>query len=138
MKRKLTALIALTSTACSTWQVQSGAPGAVTQENADHEPLRFDLYSGKAVDVYAPRVIGDSVFGLRHRPAAYDSATLAKDRVALAMSDIRGVAVRKFATGRTILAVAAIAVTTAAIAGASSGGSNSNTSCASTPPASTH
>lgn len=130
MRRKLAAVIALTTTACTTWHVQSGPttpearvsggiPGAV----------RLTLKGGATADVWDPRVVGDSIVAMN--APANDPI---RQRIAFATADIESVATKKVSVGRTVLAVAAIAVAVVILtagSSSSSSSSSSNSSCAS-------
>src|SRR5437870_838094 len=107
MRRKLTALIALTTTACTSWQVQHG-PTPMTVESAtdSRAPVRLILRGGGAyAEIYNPQIIGDSIVGMT---GPVNEPT--RERVAYATADVQGVATNKVSVGRTVLAVAAIAL----------------------------
>jgi hypothetical protein len=130
MLKKLTALYALATTACTSWQTQHApAPRVVEESGArGEEYIRVELKSGQRYEVYAATVAGDSVIG-RNKPVAGPEA----ERIAVATSDIKSISRHKFSAGRTLIAVVAITVAVVAIvgaAGSSSSSSSSNSSCA--------
>jgi|1185.fasta_scaffold119995_3 hypothetical protein len=134
MRRKVTALIAVTTTACTSWHVQPGpAPSSISAENGARGAVRLNFRGGAFADIYDARLIGDSIVGMS---APATSST--RERVAYATSDVESVATKQVAVGRTVLAVAAIALAVLIIVGsasASSSASNStNSSCASAAP----
>lgn len=131
MLKKLTALYALISTACASWQTQRGPAARVVEESGAHGEsyIRVELNSGQRYDIYAAGVAGDSIIG-RNKPVAGPEA----ERIAVATSDIKSIARHKFSAGRTLVLVAAITVAVVALvgaAGSSSSSSSSNSSCAS-------
>jgi hypothetical protein len=133
MWKKLTALYALISTACASWQTQRGpAPRAVEESAAKgEETIRVELKSGTRWEIYAAKLVGDSIIG-RNTPVMIPET----QRIAVATADVKSVSRHKFSAGRTILAVAAITVAVVAIVGAaassgSSSSSTSNSSCGS-------
>lgn len=136
MRRKVTAVIALTSTACSTWQAQSGPPSIAAENNAANSPVRIELYSGDKYDVYDPHALRDSIVGYARRPEPGEDMSRSSSRVAFASADVKSVAVKKLAKGRTILAVSAIAIVALGVAAGSSTGSGSsgNSGCATSTP----
>lgn len=129
MRRKVTALIALTTTACTSWHVQPGpTPSAVEAESESHGAVRLILKSGSFADVYDPRLVGDSIIGMT-APAN----VARRERIAFATTEVQSVATKQVSVGRTVLALAAIGLALAILAGsasASSSTSSSNTSCA--------
>lgn len=135
MWKKLTALYALTSTACASWQTQRGpASGAVEQSAAKGEQtIRVELKSGTRWEIYGARLVGDSIIG-RNTPTAIPES----QRIAVATADVKSISRNKFSPGRTIVAVVAITVAVVAIvgvaaaSGSSSSSSSSNSSCGST------
>ena len=129
MRRKLTALITLTTTACASWQVQRGPTPSVVQAAGD-KSIRVELASGARVDIYQPRLEGDSIVGM-------NGPEVQKDRmhVAVATSDVVRISQLKFNKLQTVLAVTAITVAALAIIGAAATPSPSpstNSSCSST------
>ncbi len=132
MWKKLAAVYALVSTACTSWQTQRGpVPGVVEQSTAKGENLvRVDLTSGERYEIYAARVVGDSIIG-RNTPTVKGQT----QRIAVATADVRSISLHKFSAGRTLVAVAAITVAVVALVGAAassgSSSSSSNSSCAS-------
>lgn len=129
MRRKVTALIALTTTACTSWHVQPGpAPSAIQAEGNSHGAVRLLLRSGSFADVYDLQIVGDSVIGMS-APASVST----RDRVAFATADVEGVATKQVSVGRTVLALAAIGLAAAIIVGSISSAptttSSSNSSC---------
>ena len=128
--RKITALVALTTTACSSWHTEAApAPAVLSEKHPSF--IRVELTSGKRIDIYDAKLQGDSIVGLtarRGKAAAYP--------IAVATKEVKHVATRKFSAGRTAMAVVAITLAASAIAGASSASSASsstNSSCASAP-----
>jgi hypothetical protein len=131
MKRKLSAFIALTTTACSSWQAQTGpTPAAVQAAREAHanQPIRLELRSGANVELYDAAVVGDSIIGMS-APTNQQTRT----RVAVATDDVERVTTSQFSAGRTILAVLGITIAALLIIVASSAGSSSssNSSCSS-------
>jgi hypothetical protein len=133
MRRKLTALIALTSTACTSWHQQRGPIPSATEsaaKSAGGKPIHVVLNTGAVADIYEATVVGDSIVGM-----SGPTTKTNRQRVALATSDVRSVSAKKFSPVRTVFAVLGITVAVAIIAGAvaagSSGGSSDPT-CAST------
>lgn len=130
MRRKVTALIALTTTACTSWHVQPGpAPSNIEARGGSHGAVRLLLKSGSFADVYDVQIVGDSVIGMS-APASVST----RDRVAFATADVESVATRQVSAGRTILALAAIGFAVAILVGSASSStttSSSNSSCAS-------
>jgi hypothetical protein len=131
MLKKLTALYALITTACASWQKQPPpVPRVVAEESHGRYPhVRVELTSGQRYDIYTPSVVGDSIIGLS-KPASDSKA----ERIAVATSDVKNIERQKFSGGRTLVAVLAITVAVAAIVGAaasSSSSSSSNSSCSS-------
>jgi hypothetical protein len=133
MWKKLTAVYALVSTACASWQTQRGPVPRAVEESAGkgEEAIRVELKSGTRWEIYAAKVVGDSIIG-RNTPAVIPEA----QRIAVATADVKSISRHKLNAGRTILAVAAITVAAVAIVGVaaasgSSSSSSSNSSCAS-------
>jgi len=129
MRRKVTALIALTTTACTSWHVQPGpAPSAVEAKGGSSGAVRLMLRGGAFADVYNPQIVGDSIIGMS-APASAPT----RERVAFATADVESVATKQVSTGRTILALAAIGLAVAIIVGSASASqttTSSNSSCA--------
>ena len=102
MWKRLTAVYALTCTACASSQTQRGpASGAVEQAGAKGEPsVRVELTSGMRYEIYGARVVGDSVIG-RNTPSAHAES----ERIANATSDVKRVTRHKLSAWRTVLAV---------------------------------
>ena len=129
MRRKVTALIALTTTACTSWHVQPGpAPSAVEARSGSHGAVRLILKSGSFADVYDPQILGDSIIGMT-APAN----VARRERIAFATAEVESVATRQVSPGRTLLALAAIGLAVAILVGSASSStttSSSNSSCA--------
>ena len=129
MRRKVTALIALTTTACTSWHVQPGpAPSAIEAKSGSHGKVRLIFKGGSFADIYDPQIVGDSIVGMSGPVAA------TRDRVAFATADVESVATRGVSAGRTILALAAIGLAVAILVGSASSSTtttSSNSSCAS-------
>jgi len=129
MRRKVTALIALTTTACTSWHVQPGpAPSAVEAKGGSSGAVRLMLRGGAFADVYNPQIVGDSIIGMS-APASAPT----RERVAFATADVESVATKQVSAGRTILALAAIGLAVAIIVGSASASqttTSSNSSCA--------
>ena len=124
MRRKVTALIALTTTACTSWHVQSGpAPSAIEAESGSHGAVRLMFKGGSFADIYSPQIIGDSIIGMSGPATA---AT--RERVAFATAEVDRVATKQVSVGRTVLALAAITLAVAIIVGSASASSSSTTS----------
>ena len=130
MRRKVTALIALTTTACTSWHVQPGpAPSAIEAKGDSHGAVRLTFKGGAFADIYSPQVVGDSIIGF----SAPASVSTSRDRIAFATADVESVATKQVSPGRTILALAAIGLAVAIIVGSASSSStttSSNSSCA--------
>jgi hypothetical protein len=130
MRRKVTALIALTTTACTSWHVQHGpAPSAIEAESGSHGAVRLILKSGSFAEIYDPQIVGDSVIGMSG-PATETT----RQRVAFATAEVESVATKRVAIGRTVLALAAITLAVLIIVGGASSNtprSSTNSSCAS-------
>lgn len=129
MRRKVTALIALTTTACTSWHVQPGpAPSAVAAETGARGAVRLILKSGSFADVYDPQIVGDSVIGMS-APATAPT----RERIAFATAEVQSVATKQVSVGRTVLALAAIGLAVAILVGSASSSpttTSSNSSCA--------
>lgn len=129
MRRKVTALIALTTTACTSWHVQPGpTPSAVEAESGSHGAVRLILKSGSFADVYDPQIFGDSIVGMT-APAN----VARRERIAFATAEVQSVATKQVSVGRTMLALAAIGLAVAILVGSASSSSttsSSNSSCA--------
>jgi len=129
MRRKLATLVALSTTACTSWHVQSGVTPTTLQSVADaagDSPLRLSLRSGAVADVYEARIVGDSIVGMSGPAKAAE-----RQRVAYATAEVESVAREQVSVGKTVLALAAISLAALIIVGASGSGS-SNNSCNST------
>ncbi|HKN69071.1 MAG TPA: hypothetical protein VJW73_22475, partial [Gemmatimonadaceae bacterium] len=124
-----TALIALTTTACTSWHVQPGpAPSAVEAKGGSNGAVRLMLRGGAFADVYNPQIVGDSIIAMS-APASAPT----RERVAFATADVESVATKQVNPGRTILALAAIGLAVAIIVGSASASqttTSSNSSCA--------
>lgn len=135
MRRKVAALIALTTTACTSWHVQPGpTPSSIEAETGSHGAVRLMMRSGSFADIYNPQIIGDSIVGMS-APATAQT----RERVAFATADVESVATKQVSVGRTVAALAAITLAIAIIVGSASSStttSSSNSSCASTAPVS--
>ena len=106
MRKNLTAVYALISTACASWQTQhlDHPAGAVEQAGAEGEhSVRVELKSGTRYEIYGARVVADSIIG-RTAPSAKPES----ERIAVAASDVKSVSRHKLSTPRTVLAVVAI------------------------------
>ena len=129
MWKKLTALYALTATACASWQTERGpAPRAVEESGAKGEgAIRVELNSGARYEIYAAGIVGDSIIG-RNTPVVRPET----ERIAVATSDVKTISRHKLNTGRTVLAVVAITAAVVVLvgsAGSSEPSSTSNSSC---------
>jgi hypothetical protein len=124
MWKKLTALYALLSTGCASWQTQNAPVPRVVEKSASKgEPtIRVELASGTRYEIYAARIAGDSVIG-RNTPTVMAET----QRIAVATADIKRIERHTINAGRTFIAVAAITAAVIAIS-ASSGGSSTDTS----------
>lgn len=129
MRRKVTALIALTTTACTSWHVQPGpAPSAVEGKSGTHGAVRLMLRGGTFADVYDPQIFGDSIIAMT---APADVAR--RERIAFATADVESIATKQVSVGRTMLALAAIGLAVAILVGSASSSTtttSSNSSCA--------
>ena len=129
MRRKVTALIALTTTACTSWHVQHGpAPSAVAAETGSRGAVRLIFKSGSFADVYDVQIVGDSVIGMS-APATAPT----RERVAFATAEVQSVATKHVSVGRTVLALAAIGLAVAIIIGSATANApttTTNSSCA--------
>ena len=134
MWKKLTAVYALVSTACASWQTQHGPPSRAVDESGKHgeQYIKVELNSGKRWDIYAPTIVGDSLIGRNTRVVIPET-----ERIAVATADIRSITRHKFSLGRTLVVAAVIVGAAVAIgsAGGSSSSSSSNSSCSSATPA---
>jgi hypothetical protein len=129
MRRKVTALIALTTTACTTWHVRPGSsPSTLESESGSHGAVRLMLRTGAFADIYDARLLGDSIVGM-----SAPATVATRERVAFATADVEGVATKRVSVGRTVLALAAIGLAVAIIVGGASSNtpsSSTNSSCA--------
>lgn len=132
MLKKLTAVYALVSTACASWQTQRGSPARAVEESAakGEQTVRVELKSGTRWEIYAATLVGDSIIG-RNTPTARPDAV----RIAVATSDVKNISRHKISAGRTLVLVAAIVAAGVLIgssgSGSSSSSSSSNSGCAS-------
>lgn len=130
MLKKLTAVYALVSTACASWQTQRGSPGRAVEQSAakGEQTVRVELKSGTRWEIYAARVDGDSIIG-RNTPAARPDAV----RIAVATADVKSISRHKISAGRTLVLVAAIVAIGVLVgsSGSSSSSSSSNSGCSS-------
>jgi hypothetical protein len=125
MRKKFTALLALWSTGCASWQTQHAPLPQAPSSTSSQSGIRVELRSGAQIMLYEAGVLGDSLVGMT-APAASPS----RARVAFATSDVRRVTTKKFSLGRTVAAVATIGLASLVIAGASaSSSSSSNSNC---------
>ena len=123
MRRKITAVIALTSTACTTWQAQYAPPKTVVEKESDAGPIRVWLTTGPQVVIHKPQIVGDSVIGFKKKPIEGETiAQASPNRVAVATADIVNVSTKKIAVGRTVLALTGVALAIAIITAPSGGG----------------
>jgi hypothetical protein len=133
MRRKFTALLALWSTGCASWQTQR-MPQQPDGSSSVQEKLRVELRSGTELVIYDARIVGDSLVGMISPPTVPN-----RGRIAIATSNVQRVTTRQFSLGRTVGAVLTIGLATLVIAGASAGSSSSsssNNNCqAASPPA---
>jgi hypothetical protein len=135
MLKKLTALYALVSTACASWQTQHAPAPRVVEESGAHGDayIRVDVNSGQRYEIYAATVVGDSIIG-RNTPSAIPET----QRIAVATADVKSISRHKFSAGRTVIALVVITVAVVALVGSAGSGSSSsssnssNSSCAST------
>jgi len=129
MRRKVTALIALTTTACTSWHVQSATvPSAIEAEGGSRGAVRLMLKAGAFADIYDARLVGDSIIGMS-APATAPT----RERVAFATTEVQSIATKQVSVGRTVLALAAIGLAVAIIVGSASASSTTtttNSSCA--------
>ena len=128
MRKPLATLIALSTTACTTWKVQPGPTPAAVQARATHadEPLRLNMNSGASILIYEATIVGDSIVGMNGPPTQ-----TTRSRVAVATNDVESVATNQISPGRTIGALALITLAVLIIIGISSASNNStsNSSC---------
>ena len=133
MRRKVTALIALTTTACTSWHVQRGpAPSAIEAESGAPGAVRLTFWSGSFADVYNPQIVGDSIIGM-----SAPASAVTRERVAFATADVQSVSTKQVSIGKTVVALAAITLAIAIIVGSASSSTtttSSNSSCASAAP----
>jgi len=109
MKRVIAGMLLITLlpqlTACTSWRVQPVSP-AQALSDARPRDVRVRLRrDGSTVVIPQARLVGDSIIGYQE-PATFH---FTPRRVAVALSDVQGVAVRRADAGRTVLAVAAAA-----------------------------
>jgi hypothetical protein len=130
MRRQVTALIALTTTACTTWHVRPGSsPSTIESESGSHGAVRLMFRTGAFADIYDARLVGDSIVGM-----SAPATVATRERVAFASAEVASVATKKVSVGRTVLALAAIGLAVAIIVGSASSSpttTSSNSSCAS-------
>jgi hypothetical protein len=114
MRRKLTALIALATTACSSWQLRP-APTPSTGAGASESisQARVYLRTGATLDLHEVTVAGDSLVGMSGPASQAD-----RRRVAVPTANVSSIAVREVDAGRTALAILAIAGASIVIIGA--------------------
>jgi hypothetical protein len=125
MRKKFTAVLALWTTGCVSWQTQR-APLPQDPNNTGSQKVLVELRSGTRLTLYEVRVLGDSLVGMS-APASAPS----RGRVAFATSDVQRVSTKHFSVGRTVAAVVTIGIAALVIAGASSApaSSSSNSGC---------
>ena len=131
MRKKFTAVIALWTTGCMSWQTQRAPLPQDPNTSSSQEKIRVELLGGTQVVMYDAHVIGDSLVGTIAPASAANHA-----RIAIARRDVQRVSTVRFSAGRTIGAVAMIAVAALVIAGVNAkpgpSSSSSNSSCAPT------
>jgi hypothetical protein len=87
--------------ACTTWHVGTPTPAEFIAREQP-ERVRVTRLDGTTVDLRAPEIRGDSVWGSHGGGLAQgDSAA----RVGLPLSDVRQVAVRRASAGKTLLLI---------------------------------
>jgi hypothetical protein len=121
-RRLVSTLLLLTYLpACSTWQVGTPTPAQFVEQKKPHS-IRVTRTDGSRITLTSPMVRNDSILG---NSGAGDP----EHSVALALSDVQQVEVRKIATGKTLLLVGGILVAVAIIGCAASGDSDYYASC---------
>ena len=108
------ALGTLTLGGCMSWQQASGRPGALLARRPS-TMIRVVNHQGRNVVLYRPFISGDSLGG-------YRDTSRADSRVAMPLSDVVRVEVRRFDVGQTVLALAAAGATAALVVGALNSG----------------
>jgi hypothetical protein len=117
---------------CMGWSTQQKPPAQVLTEKS-YDRARVTSNDGRRVEVYQPRVVGDTLVGFTSQP----SEKKEPKAIAIPVSDIRYVEVQKVSAGKTILLAAGIGLTVLLIAAASSlsdwgdwgNGGDTTTSC---------
>lgn len=114
MRRKLTTLIALTTTACSSWHLRPApTPSAGAGASESISKARVYLRSGSMLDLHDVTVAGDSLVGMTGPASQAD-----RRRMAVPTANVSSIAVRQVDAGRTALAILAIAGASIVIVGA--------------------
>lgn len=88
---------------CSSWRVQPAAPAEVLAEQP-HKRVRLTLVDSGRVEIHCPRLANDSVIGVRSDTTGCRAIApaAARDSVAVALSQVDSVAVRKADVGKSI------------------------------------
>lgn len=96
------------SSACTGWKTQSVTAARVVAERRPHQ-IRVTRQDGSRVVLDRPEILGDTLFGHFRDPWPKDG----RPRPAVALADVRGVAIRRLSAVGT----AALILTTAALTG---------------------
>ncbi len=101
--RAVLALLLALQAGCSTWRVQPVAPAEVLAEQP-HKRVRLTLVDGGRVEIHCPRLVSDSVIGVRSDTTGCRAVApaAARESVAVALSQVDSVALRKPSAGRSI------------------------------------
>src|SRR3954447_20157517 len=97
MRKQLTAVLALWTTGCMSWQTQRAPLPQAPNSTGSQEKLRVELRSGTQLMLYDAHVVGDSLVGMLAPASAPSQA-----RIAIATSDVKRVSAKHFSLGRTV------------------------------------
>ena len=98
---------------CTTWKTEPAAPQYVLAGKT-WDRVRVTRPDGSTIEVVHPLIAGDTLVGSR----AGSSATAADSRIAIPLSDLRSVAVRRVSAGRTVLLIGGLGLSAIVIAAA--------------------
>lgn len=106
-------LVLLIVTACTSWQIQPVEPATLVKER-NPPSVRLTMQDGSKVVVHSPVARGDSVVGLRttrsedeawRAEGSPSTTSTTSATIAVPLSMIRWIAVRKGDAGRSLIAV---------------------------------
>ena len=102
MRAGLSTLLALQA-GCSSWRVQPVAPAALLAEQPPSR-VRLTLTDSSRVELHCPRLVNDTVIGVRHVTTACTAAkpVPASDSLSVPLARVDSVAVRKGDVGKSI------------------------------------